>query len=656
MKIVGDNMLLVSEPSLGRSEKIAIAKVIDSGWITMGDRVRAFEQAFARTHQVADAVAVSSCTTGLHLVMEALGIGPGDEVLVPSLTFVATANSVLYAGGTPVFVDIESLDVPLISPSDAAAKCTAKTKAVVVMHYGGYLVDGAAWREFADEHGLYLIEDAAHAAGLDRSGIFGDAAVFSFFSNKNMTTAEGGMVVARDDAVLAKVRQMRSHGITSGTVQRLASHAVTYDVTMLGYNYRMDELRAALGLVQLKNLKRWNDKRQVLTNTYRRLLAQHCPGVAVPFSGPRASSCHILPVLLPEGVDRQAVVSRMWDAGVQTSMHYPPIHEFSWYRARFPSVRLPRTEAYCRRELTLPLHPKLTDLDIGVVVRALARALQSDEAPLSPDLHPVAAADAASSPVLTGASRVIDLAVATLAIVVSAPAMALIAVAILLESGRPIFFSQVRLGVGGRQFRMYKFDKFDEHAPTTGQALTLENDPRLTRVGRLLARTKLDELPQFWNVLKGDMSLVGPRPESLAFRDCFQGRYRAILDHKPGIFGPSQVLFRDEAVFYRGCPDLDRFYRQVLFPMKAAIDLAYFARRTLWRDLWWIVRGVLAVVGWSSLTPDRVALIQSSMTWRGDDDLVGLSPAPSRARARDARAPALRPALIGNGQSVQPRS
>src|SRR5487761_1234521 len=313
-------MLLVSEPSLGGNEKAALAKVIDSGWITMGGRVRAFEQAFAKVHQVADAVAVSSCTTGLHLVMEALGIGPGDEVLVPSLTFVATANSVLYAGATPVFVDIESPDVPLISPADAAPKCNARTKAVVVMHYGGYLVDGAGWRAFARGHGLYLIEDAAHAVGADGVGVFGDAAVFSFFGNKNMTTAEGGMVIARDDSVLAKVRQMRSHGITSGTVQRLSSHAVTYDVTMLGYNYRMDELRAAIGLVQLKNLKRWNTKRQALNRAYRRSLAKHCPEVTVPFSQPRASSHHIFPVVLPEGVDRPRIVDRLWAAGIQTSM------------------------------------------------------------------------------------------------------------------------------------------------------------------------------------------------------------------------------------------------------------------------------------------------------------------------------------------------
>lgn len=649
-------MLLVSEPSLGRSEKAALAKVIDSGWITMGDRVRAFEQAFAETHQVADAVAVSSCTTGLHLAMEALGIGPRDEVLVPSLTFVATANSVVYAGATPVFVDIESLDVPLISRADAAAKCTARTKAVVVMHYGGYLVDGAAWREFARERGLYLIEDAAHAAGLDRPGVFGDAAVFSFFGNKNMTTAEGGMVVARDEGVLAKVRQMRSHGITSGTVQRLASHVVTYDVTMLGYNYRMDELRASIGLVQLKNLKRWNDKRRALTNTYRRLLAQHCSGVAVPFSQPRASSCHILPVLLPEGVDRQVVVGRMWDAGIQTSMHYPPIHKFSWYRARFPSLRLPRTEEYCRRELTLPLHPKLTDLDVDLIVRALARALKSDEAPLSPGLRPDGTETPAPNPLLTGVSRVFDVIASAAGLVLFAPIMALVTVAIFVESGRPIFFSQSRLGVGGRQFRMYKFDKFNEDGPSTGHALTLENDPRLTRVGRVLARTKLDELPQFWNVLKGDMSVVGPRPESLVFRGCFQGPYRAVLNYKPGIFGPSQVLFRDEAVFYRGRPDPEQFYRQVLFPMKAAIDLAYFAHRTLLGDLSWVVRGVLAVFGWSSLTAERAGLIDLSTASSGVSDLAGQSPMPIQTRTGvNARARALRPVLIGSGQSLHPR-
>lgn len=649
-------MLFVSEPSLGRGEKAALAKVIDSGWITMGDRVRAFEQAFSEAHRIADAVAVSSCTTGLHLVMEALGIGPGDEVLVPSLTFVATANSVLYAGATPVFVDIESLDVPLISLADAAAKCTARTKAVVVMHYGGYLADGAAWREFARERGLYLIEDAAHAAGLDRAGIFGDAAVFSFFGNKNMTTAEGGMVAARDDGVLARVRQLRSHGITSGTVQRLASHAVTYDVTMLGYNYRMDELRAALGLVQLKSLKRWNHKRQALTETYRRLLAKHCPDVAIPFSQPRASSCHILPVLLPEGFDRQRIVDRLWEAEIQTSMHYPPIHEFSWYRTRFPSPGLPRTETFCRRELTLPLHPKLTGRDVEFVVRSLTAALTAEDIRPSPRTGGNGNEISVPAPALSGATRIFDIIAAATGLVLVAPLMLLAAAAILIESGRPIFFVQTRIGVGGRHFRMYKFDKFREPAPAAGHALTLENDPRLTRVGRVLVRTKFDELPQLWNVLKGDMSVVGPRPETLNFRDCLEGRSRALLAYKPGIFGPSQVLFRSEAAFYRGHPDPEQFYRQSLFPLKASIDLAYFARRTLLRDILWVIRGMLAVLGWCTWTADSESLLEAVKERAGASGVNGRGPAPDRMLAgAGAGSRALRPVIVTGGSAVRHR-
>jgi dTDP-4-amino-4,6-dideoxygalactose transaminase len=369
-------MLLVAEPSLGEDEKAALAEVVDSGWITMGDRVRSFERSFADEHHAADAVAVSSCTAGLHLVMQAMEIGPGDEVLVPSLTFVATVNSVLYAGATPVFVDIDSLDEPLMSYADACAKCNPKTRALVIMHYAGYLMDGEIWRGFARACGLHLIEDAAHAAGLDRPGLFGDAAVYSFFGNKNMTTAEGGMVIARDKQILERVKQMRSHGMTSGTLQRLSGHALTYDVTMLGYNYRMDELRAAIGVVQLRNLRRWNEKRERLTGVYRNLLRTRCPDVSVPFSTQRASSHHILPVILPREVCREAVADRMRDAGIQTSVHYPPVHRFSWYRRRFPSVLLPITEEFCRRELTLPLHPKMEEGDVEAVTRALAEALR----------------------------------------------------------------------------------------------------------------------------------------------------------------------------------------------------------------------------------------------------------------------------------------
>lgn len=373
-----NNMLLVSEPVLGDDEKLALARVIDSNWITMGHLVAEFEHAFAEMHGADAAVAVNSCTAGLHLALVALGVGPGDEVLVPSLSFVATANTVIYTGATPVFVDIEGVEAPVMSLSDAAARVTERTKAVVVMHYAGAVVDARAWRNFADRHGIYLIEDSAHAVGAERGPIFGDAAAFSFFGNKNITTAEGGMVLARDPAVLGDVRRARAHGMTASTVERLAG-AGSYDVTMLGYNYRMTELNAAIGLVQLPRLKRWNAKRRRLTASYRKLLATICPEVGVPFTTLDVCTHHILPAVLPRGADRQSVATALRAEGIQTSFHYPPIHRLAWYEERFPFVRLPATEEFAARELTLPLHPKMEDWQVRHVVEALARALQANE-------------------------------------------------------------------------------------------------------------------------------------------------------------------------------------------------------------------------------------------------------------------------------------
>jgi lipopolysaccharide/colanic/teichoic acid biosynthesis glycosyltransferase len=207
--------------------------------------------------------------------------------------------------------------------------------------------------------------------------------------------------------------------------------------------------------------------------------------------------------------------------------------------------------------------------------------------------------------------RPLELGLAVSILLLLGPLMGFVALAVLVESGRPIFFSQTRLGQGGRYFRMHKFRKF--HADgQTGCPLTVENDPRMTRVGRLIARTKLDELPQLWNIIKGDMSFIGPRPESLNFADCFEGAYRTVLDHKPGIFGPSQGIFRNEARLYRGTTDPEQFYREVLFPLKAEIDLAYFSQRTRLRDLACAISCIFAVLG---CFPKKGPLSTSLQRW-----------------------------------------
>ena len=199
------------------------------------------------------------------------------------------------------------------------------------------------------------------------------------------------------------------------------------------------------------------------------------------------------------------------------------------------------------------------------------------------------------------AKRLLDIIFALGGLVCFVPLMAFVAVAIYIDSGRPIFFSQIRLGRRGQHFHLYKFRKFHENAKdeVSGRAVTLKNDSRFTRVGRFLAQTKLDELPQLWNVLKGEMSIVGPRPETPNFADCFRDTYQRVLEFKPGIFGPNQVFFRNESLLHEVSCDPEQLYRDVLFPLKARVDLAYFPYANVFMDIFWIARGVFAVFGWS---------------------------------------------------------
>jgi dTDP-4-amino-4,6-dideoxygalactose transaminase len=370
-------MISLSDPIFGDKEQSALCEVIESGWLTMGVRVAAFEEAFAKLHGVDGAVALSSCTAALHLALKAWEIGPGDEVLVPALTFVATVNAVLYVGAIPVFIDIESIARPHINLKDAKVKLTSKTKAIIVMHYGGYVVDMSPWRSFSDQNELILIEDAAHAPAVSNVGRLSDAATFSFFSNKNMSTAEGGMLIADNLSALNRVRSLRAHGMSTDTLTRHRGHAYSYDVHMLGFNYRMDELRAAMGLVQLSYLPNWNQCRFEISNYYRQLLAAHIPELVVPFDNKHKTSAHLMPVLLPKETNRQKVMEDLRCGSIQSSIHYPPIHQFSYYQKKFPGISLPNTEVFCARELTLPLHPSLNENDVKHVVQTLRKALKN---------------------------------------------------------------------------------------------------------------------------------------------------------------------------------------------------------------------------------------------------------------------------------------
>jgi dTDP-4-amino-4,6-dideoxygalactose transaminase len=366
----------------GPEEEAAVLDVLRRRWLTMGAVTQEFEKQFAAFVGANYALAVSNATQALHLACLALGIGPGDEVIVPSLTFVATANAVLYTGASVRFADILDTEELTIDPDAIRAQITPHTKAILVMHYGGYPCRMPEIMRLAQENGLSVIEDAAHAPGASLNGIalgtWGDAGCFSFFSNKNLATGEGGMLVTNREDIAEKVRILRSHGMTSLTWDRHKGHAYTYDVVALGYNDRIDEMRSALGLAQLRKLPAGNERRKAITERYWQELAG-C-GATLPFAGLMITdgtqpSYHIFPILLPEGANRLAFINYMRSVGIQTSIHYPALHQFQYYRQLYGDIHLPLTEAVCQREVTLPLYPTMSDAQVQQVVQNVQLAI-----------------------------------------------------------------------------------------------------------------------------------------------------------------------------------------------------------------------------------------------------------------------------------------
>lgn len=359
-----------------QSEELeAVRDVLLSKWLTMGEVTRKFEAAFSDLTGSQHAIAVSNATQALHLACLAVGIGPGDEVIVPSLSFVATANAVLYCGADVRFAEVIGEDDLTVDPQSIEKNITSRTKAVIVMHYAGYPCRMPEIMAIAEKHHLAVIEDAAHAPGavLDGKalGSWGDLGCFSFFSNKNLSTGEGGMVTCERDDLAKKVRLQRSHGMTSLTYDRHQGHAFSYDVVDLGFNYRIDEIRSALGLQQLAKLHHNNDRRREITQAYWEAFADLALGLPFSRHARGESSCHIFPIVLPPELNRRQFMMGLREAGVQSSIHYRPIHTFSFYRKKYGDQSLPMTEAIGGREVTLPLFPTMTKGQLQTVISAV---------------------------------------------------------------------------------------------------------------------------------------------------------------------------------------------------------------------------------------------------------------------------------------------
>lgn len=361
------------------TENKAVVDVLNSKWISSGPKTMELEKKFANMLGAKYALAIANCTAALHLAVLAAGIGPGDEVIVPSLTFVATVNCVKYTGGTPVFCDVVAKDNLCIDPDQIEKLITPKTKAVIIMHYGGFACDLDRIVGICKKHNLSLIEDACHGPMSEykgkKLGTFGVAGCFSFFSNKNISTGEGGVIVTNSEEVYEKIKLLRSHGMTTMSYERSTGHSTSYDVIELGYNYRFNDILAGIGLVQLDKLMPDIAKRQRVRERYIELLGDD-DRLIIPFKNYKLfSSLYICPMVLSKGDAeyRDAIRTYLAEKGVQTSMHYPPAHRFSIYKD-YPA-NLPVTEFVADHEFTIPMYGGLKVDEIDYICKTIKDAL-----------------------------------------------------------------------------------------------------------------------------------------------------------------------------------------------------------------------------------------------------------------------------------------
>jgi perosamine synthetase len=370
-----------ARPTITDEDIAAVVAVLQSDWLTTGPAVERFEQALADYVGAPCAVAVANGTAALHAAMFALGIGPGDEVIVPTMTFAATANAVVYQGARPVFADVDP-ETLLLATDDAERRITARTRAIIAVDYAGQPCDYATLGALARRHGLALVADASHALGAQtehgRAGSLADLSTFSFHPVKPITTGEGGAVTTADPDLAQRMRMFRNHGITRDHRQRSASGNWRYEMAELGYNYRLSDIHCALGLAQLERLDAMLERRRRIARRYAEAMPG-LPGLRPLAARPKIGHAHHLYVVRVDGdlfgANRDAAFAALREEGISANVHYMPVHLHPFYCHRFQTGPgdCPVAEAAFDEILTLPLFAAMTDAEVERVIAALRR-------------------------------------------------------------------------------------------------------------------------------------------------------------------------------------------------------------------------------------------------------------------------------------------
>jgi perosamine synthetase len=374
-------MIPYSKLKFSSNEINSLVKTLKRGWISEGLITKKFENLFAKKLGVSsrNTLAVSSCTSALEIILKSLKLKKKDQVLIPSLTFVADANAVVNAGAIPIFVDINSKDDLNISMQDLEKKITKKTKVVIIMHYAGFPCDIKKILELKKKYNFFLIEDACHALFSKikgkNLGVHGDASTFSFYSNKNMTTAEGGMIYVKNKKLLSKLRKFKNHGISRSLAER-HNKLPGYDVELVGTNNRLDDIRATLGVSQLKKIDVMNKKRKILAKNYIKLIKQYKLEISIPFLKyyNEPVSYHLFVLLLSSRHKRNRIMKFMIKKKIFLSFHYKPIHDLKYYKKKLTHFKI--LDSIKDKLISLPMHPYLSFKDQKIIISNLEKALQ----------------------------------------------------------------------------------------------------------------------------------------------------------------------------------------------------------------------------------------------------------------------------------------
>jgi len=368
-------MIPYGRQTIDNEDVRAVAEVLRSDWLTTGPAVERFEREIAEFTGARHAVAVSSGTAALHAAVHALGIGPGDEVIVPAMTFAATANAVVFEGGTPVFTDVHP-DTLLLDVAEVERKITSRTKAIIPVDYAGQPCDYDCLRAICTRHGIALLADACHSLGAQykgrNAGLLADMTAFSFHPVKHITTGEGGMVTTDDSALAEHLRRFRNHGISTDHRQRAEVGSWYYEMEELGYNYRISDIQCALGSSQLHKLPGWLARRRQIAAAYDAALSS-CSWKPLLVRPEVCHAWHLYVVQTPAGTDRGGAFAALRAAGIGVNVHYIPVHLHPFYRRRFGTGAglCPQTEQAYERLLSLPMYPAMRDGEVETVIAAL---------------------------------------------------------------------------------------------------------------------------------------------------------------------------------------------------------------------------------------------------------------------------------------------